>query len=152
MRVLGEWGPQCQARLHGNFIAELLALPRPLIAELMRPHSGIWRKYHKDGKQARTNQPIEPLNGTLVKQETIGTSNMKEELFTHHTQALVLQGESIKITVPTSGLPGLAATLRRERSMILIGYPMRPFLSRDRATNSLSHQRMQSSCFKRSCS
>jgi hypothetical protein len=39
---------------------------------------------------------------------------MKEELFTHHTQALVLQGETIKITVPTSGLPGLAATLRRK--------------------------------------
>jgi chromosome segregation ATPase len=59
MRALGQWGPQCQARLHGNFIAELLALPRPLIAELMHPNSGIWREYYKDGKQVRTNQYIE---------------------------------------------------------------------------------------------
>jgi hypothetical protein len=39
---------------------------------------------------------------------------MKEELLTSHAQALVLQGETIKITVGMEGLPGLAATLRRK--------------------------------------
>jgi hypothetical protein len=41
---------------------------------------------------------------------------MKEELFTHRTQALVLQGETIKITVGMEGLPRLAAILRRRIS------------------------------------
>jgi hypothetical protein len=39
---------------------------------------------------------------------------MKEELLIHTGQALVLQGETIKITVGVEGLPGLAATLRRK--------------------------------------
>ncbi len=37
-----------------------------------------------------------------------------EEFFISHTQALVLQGETIKITVDMAGLPGLAVTLRRK--------------------------------------
>jgi hypothetical protein len=39
---------------------------------------------------------------------------MKEELLIHTRQALVLQGETIKITIGMEGLPGLAATLRRK--------------------------------------
>jgi hypothetical protein len=39
---------------------------------------------------------------------------MKEELLVHAGLALVLQGETIKITVGMAGLPRLATTLRRK--------------------------------------
>ena len=41
---------------------------------------------------------------------------MNDELFLSHTQGLILQGDSVRIGVPLSGLPRLAELLRRKLS------------------------------------
>jgi hypothetical protein len=41
---------------------------------------------------------------------------MNDELFLSHTQGLILQGDSVRIGVPLSGLPRLAELLRRKIS------------------------------------
>lgn len=58
VEALGKWGPQCQVMLHRVYIAELLALPRNIIAELMHPRSGIWQDEYVNGQLVRTNHLI----------------------------------------------------------------------------------------------
>ena len=41
---------------------------------------------------------------------------MNDELLISHTQGLILQGDSVRIGVPLSGLPRLAELLRRKIS------------------------------------
>jgi len=58
IEALGKWGPQCQARLHSVSIADILALPRHVIAELMHPHSGVWENEYVNGQPVHTNHLI----------------------------------------------------------------------------------------------
>ena len=58
IRALGEWGPQCHVTLHHVYIAELLAIPRQTIAELMHPRSAFWQEQFQNGEFVRTNPLI----------------------------------------------------------------------------------------------